>query len=147
MAEACERPILAFLQDCKHSLAIWDLKLGSLNWILIIHCTVWYQRKLTLLMSWEVQLVLQFSSKARRKSAVSFQKTVEHFAMKKKNKQPYNKSEWLELVISGFLQRKWQLGDRCVNSSAILLNTKHTPIWVCLWKSFSNPPPRRKWSH
>lgn len=42
-----------------------------------------------------------------------------------KTKQPYSKSKWLELVIS-VLQRKWQLGDRCVNSSAILLNNQST---------------------
>lgn len=71
-AKACERPILAFLQDCKHSLAIWHLRLGSLNWILIIHCTVWYQRKLTLLKSWKLQPML--NPKAWRKFTVSFQK-------------------------------------------------------------------------
>jgi len=146
MAEACHKSIIALLQDYKHSWAIWHLKVGSFNWILMMHCTVWYHHN-----SKETHSAYTLKTAAFAKSqsveqiCSFFSKGCQALCYLEKKKKD-NKSKCLGFAISAS-QRRQQLGDRCVNSPATLLNTKQTLIWVCSWKSFTNPSPRRKWSH
>lgn len=132
----------------QHSLAIWHLRVGSLNWILIIHCTVWcHNDSKETRSAYTLKSAACTESQSAKEICYFFSKlSTTLLLMGREKKERDNKRKWLGLVIS-VLQRKRQLGDRCVNSPVILLNTNHTLVWVCSWKSFPNLSPKKKLSH